>query len=135
MVYYHGTTKAWLPSILKDGLKPVAANAWMVKSSLTGIDLREDEELGWVYITTEKRRAEQFANAKVEYLSQKPGQESSVFYEIKDKGAPIIHTSPVVLKVSLPEGYHLIRDVRDDETISFKYHGSIPASCITVVEG
>ena len=135
MVYYHGTTKAWLPSILKDGLKPVAANAWMVKSTLTGIDLRKSEKIGWVYITSKKERAEQFAHAKVEYLRQKPGQESTLFYEVKDEGAPVIHTSPVVLKVDLPEGYSLTRDDRDSEAPSFKYHGSIPASCITVLEG
>ncbi len=139
MIFYHGTTDAWLSSILKEGLKPDLKNAWRVVSTQPwneGEHLRDVEPVKWVYITKSLKRAKQFAEAKVEYLSLKPGQESSWFYMMKDKAAPIIkNVKPVVLKVEISDTSSLVIDERDDEAQSFKYGGIIPPSRIKVYKG
>ncbi len=139
MIYYHGTTDAWLSSILKEGLKPDLKNAWRVSGTQDWNEnehLREVEPVKFVYVTKSLKRAKQFAEAKAEYLSLKPGQESSWFFMKKDSGAEILkNAKPVVLKVEIPDSSDLIQDERDTDFKSFKYEGVIPPSRIKVYKG
>ena len=140
MIYYHGTTSAWVDSILKEGLKPDSQNAWKVVGTQfwnEGENLRKVEPVKWVYITPSLAKAKQFAEAKAEYLGLKPGEDSSWFYMKKAKGAPVIKgAKPVILKVEIPDPSQLSDDPRGNEEGQFlRYKGVIPASCITVLKG
>lgn len=68
--YYHGTVKAWLPSILKEGLIP-NKNMWKAVWGVSGRDVASTEEKG-VYVTTSKEDALIFAKGKVNYLKATP---------------------------------------------------------------
>lgn len=133
MKYYHGTVKAYLPEILKEGLKPNKDNAWRVKAtagSHEGQELRDYEKVEFVYLVEDKSIARIFAKAKAEYLRMKPGEESSTFYMVKDLDAPVIKTTPVVLEVTLSDT--AILDVDPHSESGLRYKGSIKPGYIKV---
>lgn len=85
-VLYHGTTDLFLPSILRQGLQFTAKNRWLATNgkdgplvlSGSGEDQYKDgywvpEDMGYVFLTNDEERAQDYANLKAEYLRLKPG--------------------------------------------------------------
>jgi len=133
MVLYHGTTKLWLASILKEGLKPCPQNGWDLVDPIIFHPFIDPSEGKYVFLTESLKRAETFAEWKAKYMSSNWGTSICNAFMTKAKGTPIVKTTPVVLKVSLPEGSNLLKDKHDPQYESFKYKGVIQPSSITVL--
>lgn len=109
-LFYHGTVKAYLGEILQEGLKSVHEHRWFAKWWDTKLNISRDIDNG-VYLTEEKPVAEAFAQAKANYLAAKPGEffdfgwRDLAYKMQKNKRAPVIHTTPVVLRVIVPDEY------------------------------
>jgi hypothetical protein len=111
MLYYHGTVRDYLPSIMSEGLKPSPENMWKVTSFGKEIESTEESQC-CVYLTASKQIAEGFARGKTQYLRTKPGNYFTFFF-IKPNGeiatkfmrkklnTPVLTTSPVVLKIDM----------------------------------
>jgi hypothetical protein len=136
MVYYHGTVKKYLKDILKNGLQPCLVNAWRAHIDLPWVnaEIRDKEEPGYVYLTSDLIFALNMAHGKAEYLRAKPGETMKHFFMTKDKNTPIIHTTPVVLKVDLPSHFNITPDPHSGEESGYRYHGVIDPKYISVEE-
>ena len=143
MIYYHGTVKAYLPSILKEGLKP-QANVWKAKwpKISGGRPVEATEKKGCIYLAKDKYTAEFFAQCRAVYLKTKPGrtfhyQDSSgttpLFTKMAE--APVLKTIPIVLEVRLAKDEELEEDPNCTlgGGYGFLYGGTISPASITVL--
>ena len=125
-LFYHGTVKAYLDAILSEGLHPVKENRWFAKWPGSEHNISQDIANG-VYLTQEIKVARAFATNKVKYLAAKPGtdfmftpdlyDQSRVYPMRKNIRTPVIKTSPIVLRVRVPETYlpELLLDPHDGD--------------------
>lgn len=143
MIFYHGTARIYLDSILKKGLIP-QANSWEADwpTWMAGGSITSTESKGSIYLSKFHTIAEAFAHLRAIYLSAKPG---SVFGYTnrnficegfrKDLKAPVIHTTPVVLQVTL-EHPKLTFDpncVYHGRHSGYLYPGVIPPTALKVL--
>jgi hypothetical protein len=138
MIVYHGTVKAYLSDILRDGLKPKPENAWRIRVSdevplIGGEELRDIEPVEYVYVDKDFQISREFAENKADYLRAKPGYKLKDFYGTKDKNAPMLRTSPIVLVLDLPDSYTLKVDPCSYTEGGLRYKGNIPPSLIKKV--
>ena len=54
MIFYHGTIDAYVPQILKEGLRPNLLNAWRTRFRDTGNSVRAVEPIRSVYLVQEQ---------------------------------------------------------------------------------
>lgn len=135
MHMYHGTVDAFVPSIRKEGLRPVAKNAWRV--AWDGAELRDSEPVDSVYVTKSKRHAVEYAETRVRYYATQPGGTFSMFdaphfFITKDQDAPVLQVKPVLIVIELdPHDTHLFEDFRDQGALT--YTCPIPPSSIVEI--
>ena len=115
---YHGTIDKFVPSIFEKGLVPVEDNKWDVTMGVFGFNPKQDEEPGYVFLTTSLGKAMKYATGKALYYRSAPGDKigipglNSRIY--KNSTAPTIEDAkPVVIKVLVPEKFELEPDPRD----------------------
>ena len=135
MIFYHGTVKAYLPEILKEGLKP-HVNYWKAKWP-SGNSIEESEAKKGVYLTARLNSAREFAETRVAYLAAKPG--STFKFNTtkgfrKDKDAPVLITEPAILVVRLSSSDldSLVLDDHGGFMQDFIHNGIIPPNLIKV---
>ena len=134
MIFYHGTVKAYLPEIMKEGLKPCPEHAWIAKGTgdVKGTSLTPEGDK-YVFLTMDERFAAEIAISKAEYLGMKKGQEGSFFYLKKDTDEVVI-TEPVLLKITVPEAEakkEFEVDPASQSELGLRYEGVIPPKYIS----
>ena len=146
MILYHGTADVYLPSILKEGLKPNPDNVWKAKWP-SGDTIVSTEEQGVVYLTTKKADAQMMADARASYLKTDRGGKflftakpdpfvvSFIGFK-KDEDAPVVKTAkPVILRIEVESKIFLKPDPHFDsgKGTGFMYKGFIPPEKISVL--
>lgn len=132
--WFHGTCDIWLPSIEKVGLKPMHENAWRVTFDGVFYDPYRDDDNGFVFLSSERFIARNYAKAKAHYLATKPGEDFALFpfafsqTGVKDEGSPVIKAKPILLVILLPEDAELTSDPHSANAMRF--HGTIQPSAI-----
>lgn len=145
MILYHGTVKEYLPSIMKEGLVP-QKNVWQAFWDGGG-KVSEHEKSG-VYLASSFDFAKWFAETRVDYLRIKGGGRFRPTGNskglIKMKNAPVVITSPVVLRVEILERSKISIDpkcgggvielgILSDFDFGVIYRGTIPPQQLQVV--
>ncbi len=136
MVFYHGTVKAFLPSILKEGLKSCPPNRWF--ASWPSGDSISQDELEGTYLTPFKTSAKRYASVKAKYLAAPRGGTFRMTTDTftKNLDAPVVKSTPVVLRIEVPAS-HLDQFKIDPAgwmSEAVLDPATIPPTCITVEE-
>jgi hypothetical protein len=105
VIYYHGTTSNFLPSILREGLKPNPAGQWRIKFENATYEPYKDDGKDYVCVTRFQYFAEMYANSKANYLRALPGTTveangNTLADFLKLPNAPLVEDAkPVLLEI------------------------------------
>lgn len=144
--YYHGTVTAFLPEIEKQGLRPTAKHTWKIHFDRVG-ELQSPDDgmpiVEGVYMTADRHHAEAYAQTRADYFQRKPGSCFAFFqfpenkklgdylYLSKDADAPVLHTHPVLLILSIDSSK--LEPDENDSNYGLVCREPLPPSVITDV--
>jgi hypothetical protein len=135
MIFYHGTTEKYAEKILKEGLKYDRTRTW---KALWPSGRVINDEPGFVYVTSHRPHAIEFAEGKVKYLGIPPGTSFTFCHKqfTKLKTAPVSIEKPVLVVFDLPTHfrYGLESDPHDFFSPSKRYKGILDKNFIVRVE-
>lgn len=128
MRLYHGTCDAFLPEILREGLKPEPSHAFEIELQGTGKLRAIEGKTQYVFLTPHRDVATWFALYRATYERTAIGRPVSGEV-IKLSGEVIPDAKPVLLTVNLPDSMEP-KLSHDELSRGLRFSGSIPASLI-----
>lgn len=147
--FYHGTVTAFLPEIEKGGLRITAKHAWKIHFEHFGELVAPNDgepDIPGVYVTKDKHHAIAYAQTRADYFQRDPGK-CFAFFEFpanrengdylflsKDADAPVKHTHPVLLTLSIDTTAVKLEKDPNDTDYGLVCRHTIPASAISKVE-
>jgi hypothetical protein len=106
VIFYHGTTLESARSIQREGLKPHRENAYRIETN--GIKLRNvpSEKLPYIYLTTDQRMAELYADFRTQYAHAPRGAAidgGGIYKPVKLTTKRWPNAKPAIVELDIPQ--------------------------------